>query len=136
MSLTYRLDKMSPEARAKYPDIDDGQHGEVLNPVTKVLVFATMALGIGEINEKTVKEFVLRITIQQRLHGDLMKRYDSEKKDWVDQAITEEHVRDHLGLYTNVGRTETRAAWLKRQAESVEQDLAWARRREEMKAGV
>jgi hypothetical protein len=78
-----------------------------LRPVTELLVFATMHVGMGEITEKNAAEFYARMTIVHKLHDIGINTPDGPK------LLDPEYVQKHIGLTTNV-RTETRAQWTKR----------------------
>ncbi len=91
-------------------------------PVTQTLIFRTMAVGIGEITEKTLPEFYARIAFLERLNGSFVKAQD-DSGAWVDRPITVDDIRRRIGLTTNVFPQETRAKWAKRQADSVLTDL-------------
>lgn len=64
-------------------------------PITETLIFATMPIGIHEITEKTVDEFIRRLTILQAANGGLYHQYG---QSWF---ITPEEVRARIGLNTN-----------------------------------
>jgi hypothetical protein len=93
--------------------IADGPNGErikqirVLNPITNVLVFATMTIGIGAITEATAGEFWARLSMYERLGGALCATSDGPR------PFTKQDIYDHIGLKTNVSE-ETRTKWIAR----------------------
>lgn len=88
----------------------DAPHGEykkgedILNPVTHALIFHTIAIGIGEITEENAREFYVRVHCWEAMKGaSLQHREKIDGKDTILQDyITEEQVREHIGLTTNV----------------------------------
>lgn len=124
MALTFDLKAIPEDVRLVTVEQDDPVRAlkagdQVMNPVTETLIFSTMALGIGEITDATLDEFVARIDLFQKLHGALMSTWDG--KDVSPRPITREDVEAHKGLKTNVFPMETRTAWVKR---TVTQDRA------------
>lgn len=77
-----------------------GDDGKVA-PITDALIWQTMVVDMGEITKENWKEFFARVDIYQRTFGTSL--YDSEGGDF---SLTEEHVKSHIGLSTNV-RTES-----------------------------
>ena len=71
-----------------------------LSTVTDVLIWATMSTEMGEITEDSAAEFYARMHLIHYTNGgrDEMK-------------IKREHIRQHIGLKTNV-RTATRAQFM------------------------
>ena len=87
---------------------DLGDESKVrLNPVTEVLIWATISVSMGEITAKNADEFFARVFICDRLFGGFLI------KDGKPENLTPEHIRAHIGLRTNVSE-ETRAKWMKR----------------------
>jgi hypothetical protein len=110
--------------------INVGTAEQRLNPVTEGLIYATLTVGLGEITEKNVDEWMLRLGFTDRLHGTLLK------KDRQDRPFTREEVVAHIGLRTNVSK-ETRAKFIKRHTESYFRDAEYYQRQEaeQKKAG-
>lgn len=52
---------------------EDGNGEKTMNPVTHSLIFATMAVDMGEITEKNWKEFWTRIFAWERIHGPYLR---------------------------------------------------------------
>jgi hypothetical protein len=81
--------------------------GTDLDGVTKTIVFATMNVGIGSINDENAGEFYARLTILDKLMGPFI--IDDNNKS----LLTPEVIIRHIGLKTNVAK-ESRPAWTKR----------------------
>lgn len=87
-------------------DLTDCNHdvimdGEAWQPFVQPLIFATMAVGIGEITEDNFLEFWQRLNVFELLHD-------------LPPLTPLDHVVAMIGLRTNVFPAETRAKWLKR----------------------
>lgn len=87
-------------------DLSNVQHNDELHvvlpngendlaPMTKSIVFMTMAIGMGEITEKNYREWFERASSVEAVHGPMILSYDQ-------QFITLEDVMRHIGLSTNV----------------------------------
>lgn len=100
MSLNWSIENVKDNQEL----IDDANE----SAITESLIWLTMAVGIGEITEDTVDEFVNRATIVQALHGAYMF------KGAEPYYITRDHIVRRIGLHTNVGGPEPRTKWLKR----------------------
>jgi len=87
-----------------------------MNPVTEVLIYSTMFIGIPWITAKTVKEFQFRMDVHQKMFGALLSSPTGPVE------VTAEDVAAHIGLGTNAS-TINKAKWLKtiqrRQAEEL-----------------
>lgn len=103
MSLDYTLSNIENWSEVCLDD--DGS----LRPVTEVLIFTTMSVGIGEITEANVTEWIARLAITEAIDGGSIIAPDGQR------SITEDEVIAHIGLSTNVFPALTRAQWLKQQ---------------------
>lgn len=93
-----------------------GQEYEDVNAQTKTIIFATMALGIGNLSEANAPEFYGRFKVLEKLDDFyITSHYDGEKlvKNYITPAI----VHKHIGLSTNVG-WESTTAWTTRTAKN------------------
>jgi hypothetical protein len=100
-------------------DVDDGEEIEVAriwHPVTEVIIWRCMAVGLGEITEENVEEFYLRSKIVDTLFGEALIMHGEKA------SLSLEQLRQHIGLTTNVGN-EKYNPWLKRQMERYREDL-------------
>ena len=81
-------------------------------PVTNGIIWATMSLGMGTIDESTIYEFCVRLAIWQKMFSPfLYQDYgDGNRKP---RPIVYEDVVLRMGLSTNVG-TESKAKWKNR----------------------
>jgi hypothetical protein len=97
MSLNYDISRVDDAAKA------DGEPWRI----TDTLIWATMAVDMGEITEKNYEEFAERLALSAKVHGTLMQKVvDGEL---VDRPITVEEVKARIGLKTNVTTTTARA---------------------------
>lgn len=121
MSLNWNLTKVKNHDRVCFTNWKKDENGELsgtMKPVTNSLIWITMSIGMGEITEKNYDEFFMRIEILQKA---LDKPYlvSTSKKTGKHKPyyITLEHVKQHIGLRTNVFPMETRSKWMKRMVE-------------------
>ena len=83
-------------------------------PITQTRIFATMAVGIGEIrNDDDAAEFFARLSLLDSLDGPFLVDGKGKRSE-----ITPDMVRRYVGLSTNVFPRESRAKWLKRIGEA------------------
>jgi hypothetical protein len=105
---------------------DDGSDEITMNPVTHALIFATLSVGIGDITDKNIDEFVARFRIIEKLQGPFII------EDGKGRPMEDHELAAHIGLRTNVSN-ETRAAWVRRifgnKQTSITDDYARAWRR-------
>ena len=73
-----------------------GKDGKI-NPLTDMLVWLTMSCDLGEITDGNYKDFYARVDVMQKLCGAFLSNADG-----TDFVISEEEVKDHIGLTTNV----------------------------------
>jgi hypothetical protein len=69
---------------------------EVWNPVTEVIVFACMIVGINAITEENVDEFYTRVLMNDRANGGGMLLDKGENR-----SLTYQEISDHIGMRTN-----------------------------------
>jgi len=67
------------------------------HPVTNALIWATMAVEMGEITEANAEEFARRLSLWQTVNGAWLEYNDGEAV-----YLTLEDVKLHIGLKTNV----------------------------------
>lgn len=94
-------------------ETEEGIPTHYMNPVTHVLIFGTMTVGMGKITEKNYKEFWMRMQFADVVFGPSLK---SKGKG---RGVTLQEVKQHIGLSTNVCN-ETGATFYKRMKQSVE----------------
>ena len=88
----------------EYEELVDGGRESA---ITEMLVWATMAIGLGDITEKNADEFYARVKLAEKLTGTF---------GWVEgknYSLQPEDVQRRIGLSTNV-TDEARSTWLKR----------------------
>lgn len=87
--------------------------GEKLwHDVTNQLVWMSMAVGLGKIEEKNLDEWSFRIAFLEKLDGPSFRFNDGRQF-----GFTRRDLEDHVGLRTNVTE-EKRSAWIKRIVEA------------------
>lgn len=118
MSLSYELSKIENYESVCFEETPEGRRKR---PVTEALIFHTIGTGIGEITEETLAEVYARINAREKLHGAMVTNpvinHDNEVVGWEPYFITEEDVRQHIGLTTNVFPYEPRETWARRMFE-------------------
>lgn len=99
---------------------DDPMHGiekgkSYMNPLTNVLIWATISVDLGSITQENAGEFFARLRFTEKQLGPFLIRaeVDGVRPEGVNAFITPEEVIAHIGLVCNVSN-KTRAAWLKR----------------------
>lgn len=105
MSLDFRFTDI-PD----YETVTRNEDG-TLRGVTQCIIFATMAVGVGDTSYRDGDEFVWRVQVYESLFGP---SFAQGPEGLI--ALPEDELRKHVGLRTNVS-FETRAAWLKRTME-------------------
>lgn len=126
MSLNWDASKIAESVRiGTRVDPYSKEEYEGLSQITETFIWATMAVGIGNLTEAEAPEFYARIRLYEAANGAFLREArkgedgeplldaDGNVLHWDERLITEQDVRDHIGLSTNVSK-ETRAAWLKR----------------------
>lgn len=102
MSLDYELSGIDNWRETCLDDTDS------IRPVTEVLIFGTLSVGLGKITESNVAEWVARFAIIEAIDGPSLITPDGPK------SVDEDHIAAHIGLKTNVPDM-TRLAWLRQQ---------------------
>ena len=97
MSLNFNLGKVM-DYKTKCWD----ENGAI-RPLTQALIFATMAVDIGVINDKTLDKFATRLRAWELLHGTMLHERG---------PITRDEIESHIGLSTNVSPQGTDAKFL------------------------
>lgn len=110
MSLRWELTKIeNAETVCFLPPDENGE--KRINPVTDVLIWYTIALGMSDITAANWHLFYRRLWFYDRLNGPLLLRQEGG----IPKPVTPEEVRQHVGLHTNVS-PEDDETWLLRQA--------------------
>lgn len=113
MSLNFNFEKVATPPEGGWW-ITDQYGGEELNPLTHAIVFATLAVDIGQITAENVDEFYARIHMLEAIDGPFYMESVSDGAGgtrWV-KGISRDHLLAHIGLTTNVA-TRTRNQWSK-----------------------
>lgn len=116
MSLNWNLSKVADHETLCWTPADaNGEHH--MKRVTELLIFATMAVGMRKITERTVPIFASRPRIYEALFG----AFGSGR-------ITVEDIAAHVGLETNAS-DESDAQWRKRMMDNAWREAAGRTRR-------
>ena len=105
MSLDWNLTKIADHETLCWNTHADGKR--FLHPTTHAMILLTPVLGIAPRDEKQAKEFWTRLAIYQSLFGSMVR---DERGEYV--WITEDDVKAHTGLHTNVFPTTPRGKWV------------------------
>jgi hypothetical protein len=86
-------------------------------PVTNALIWATMAVQMGEITQRNFEEFYRRLNIIESKNGTFLNRPGADG-EYEPYFITKADVVKRIGLRTNVGITSKSHfdAWIKKKA--------------------
>lgn len=93
--------------------------------ITEAIIFLTMGTGIGDLTEAIAPEFYGRVHLMEQLYGAMVRLPSPEGGAPVDRFLTPEDIRRRIGLRTNVGKVESRSAFVKRHCTSVVTDAMW-----------
>ncbi len=118
MSLNYQLGDIKNWKTVC--NLDHGTEKARMNPITHSIIFATMAVDLGEITEKNALDFFERLDVIQREAGGML--FDHRDGKRVPYYITRDEVIAHIGLKTNVPNMK-RSAWDKKQAKFKRREL-------------
>ena len=121
MSLNWNLNKIANTETTCWNTDSSGE--EVMRGITHTLIFATMAVDLGEITAKNVDEWLVRVQVMARVSND---------HGWL--GITREKLVAHIGLNTNVSN-KTRKQFMGRMAKVLESRCVTAARDTETAAG-
>jgi len=102
---------------------------EVSPGVKQGLVFYTMFVGMGDIKDSNIDEFIARIRFHEKIDGPICST------DGEPYSVPDEDIRKAIGLRTNVG-FESRQKFAKRMIDSLWRQVDAQVRREKKKAAV
>jgi hypothetical protein len=108
MSLNWNLSKIANTETTCWRKDSSGE--EVMRGITHTLIFATMAVDLGEISAKNVDEWLVRLQCIGRVYAD---------EGW--SSITRQNLTDHIGLNTNVSN-KTRKQFLAKMGKALERE--------------
>ena len=132
MALHWKLDAIKNYKKLCWVDVGNGQ-GKV-NPVTDILIYMTMFVGMNEITPKNHKEFFTRTWLWEKVSGCFL--YEADPKDdkkSVECPISYEDIVNHIGLSTNASsKTKT---IINKNLWQMAKDAAWREVRDHAKAG-
>lgn len=121
MSLNWNLSKIANTESVCWRKDSSGE--ETMRGITHTLIFATIAVDLGEITAKNVDEWLFRMQCIARVYND---------EGWAN--ITREQLTDHIGLSTNVSN-RTRKQFMGKMGTALEREAADAMRRVAAVAG-
>lgn len=87
-----------------------------LKPETKILIFATLSVGLGDITEKNLEEWRYRFAVLDRINSHVG---NMKGKGFNPTA---EQLRAHVGLSTNVFPAVPRKKWLNNVRDMIDRD--------------
>lgn len=124
MSLDWNLTKIENHETVCFykaieasPDQGIAVGDRLLKPETDVIIWLTMFTGIGwEVTDENIDEFVYRVQFYERLHGPMLRARDEETGTYSPAPLSEETIRAHKGISTNVSHTP-RGEWMLEQFE-------------------
>jgi hypothetical protein len=107
MSLNWNLSKIANKDTVCFTQHEDGQR---LTGLTHALIWATIAVDLGQITAKNITEWQIRLQMIAVAYGD---------PAWGE--ITRQQLEAHIGLSTNVSNT-TRTKFLRKIALVMERE--------------
>lgn len=110
MALNWNLSKIANKDTVCFSDHGDGESR--LSGLTHNLIWATIAVDLGEITAKNVDEWRFRLNCIALVYGD---------PSWAE--ITREDIAAHIGLSTNVS-SRTRKQFVAKMATALEREAA------------
>jgi hypothetical protein len=114
MSLNWNVSKIHDYENVCWVKKEDGS--EVLNGATNCLIWSTMAVGLGEISENNLEEWLWRL--------EFLKGVGRTEPNLCDLDLLEQHI----GLKCNV-IDEPRGKWSNRIIKTFKQDIDYKVRR-------
>lgn len=88
-----------------------GDYDDVI-PELKSMIFATMAIGIGDLSDKNAPDFYARFKVLEKIDDFYVTSKIGDDGLLDKQYITPYIVKKHVGLATNVTKTSN-AEWVK-----------------------
>jgi len=104
------------EAPEDHPTMGISKGDLVWTPLTEVMSWLTIMVGIGNLTDKVAPEFYARAKFCEKLYGCFWYNGKGEM-----QELTWEDVQGYVGMNANVS-LESRSKWMKRHADAFVQD--------------
>jgi hypothetical protein len=121
MSLDWNISEIKDHETMCFEDrIHAGRKKSCLSAVTESIIWYTIGVGLGEITEKNIEEWMFRMKCIDLTIGALLTVCEDDGPKYV--AISEDTVRKHIGLKTNV-TNESRSKWWKKFMATVERNI-------------
>lgn len=120
MSLDYSITK-----------VKDWETDQTVEKYTRVMVFATTQVDLGEIRADNINEWLFRVEVFRLMKQGFGKQAmikDGEVIGYLDYYPTREHLEKFIGMYTNVITTSRKefmkkiSAWLVSEATAIVRD--------------
>ena len=92
----------------------------------EAVCFATMSLGIGEITEATLDEWLDRARVREAWYGAALFQHDDPKHKCL--LGDREFMSQFIGLRTNVQTVKAMSRWIKTQHDNLCMTREWRRR--------
>jgi hypothetical protein len=112
------------EAPCDIPSQFVAKGDRMLNPVTNVLIWATIAVDLPGITRENASEFFARLRFTEQQDGPFLIRAEVDGKRPEGEAafVTPEEVVAHIGLTANVSPL-SRTKWLNKLKHQIDADL-------------
>ena len=123
MSLDFDVSKIENYEELTTYETKDGK--KIWHPVTSSIIHMCMGIGIGGITKKNWKQFYIRVSMWEKIHGPMLIRGEFEPGDKANN-LTPEEIKAHIGLTTNVYPDRTDAQFRKQLFDSFTRDAEWA----------
>ena len=107
----------------------------VMENVTNSLIWMMMGLGLkGTITEKNIDEAIVQIALYQQVYGAPLQVPNGEENGettYKPYYITEQDIRNHIGIYTNCfGKENSKAAFNRNIVKTLRENaVAWLEER-------
>ena len=116
MALTWDLTKIKDSDKICWIETDEkndkGEPVYDMNPITNVMIWGSMFIGMDTITEKTYKEFHKRLIEMEIVTGAGMlqaEKVGANQETYKDsRQPTLDEIQLHIGLKTNASRMESR----------------------------
>lgn len=131
MSLNWTVDRIADWETVCYmaapcdiPSQGIAEGDRMMNPVTNVLIWATIGVDLPGITRENAAEFYARLRFTERIDGPFLIRaeVDGKRPEGSAAWITPEEIIAHIGLTANVTK-KSRAQWLKRFVNDLDRDV-------------
>jgi hypothetical protein len=129
MALTWDIAEVKNYKRTCYDQATKKAIGDDdyfrLKPMTEMMIFITMSIGMNEITEKNYGKFFQRLSEYEEICGPQLKKPDGRCKTGFRSVYTTiDDVRRHIGLWTNASRISPQK-WVGTKSRWIKQNVKW-----------